>query len=102
MKNYDSRGSLLPFNAPSDVISGQGVAIGDMFTVATSDYKSGEEGVFLVTGVVKLPKAAGDSFVAGKKVYWDGTNITLTATDNTFAGYYVGAEGNLALVRLPL
>lgn len=104
MKNYNSRGSILSLTAPADVLSGAGVVIGDLFCVATSDYATGEEGAFLVTGVVRLPKTTVGAFAPGNKVYWNATTGSITETDagNTFAGYYLGAEGNLALVRLPL
>lgn len=102
MQNYVQRGIYLDFVAPENVVSGQGVAIGDMFCVSTKDLEQGELGSFVTTGVVKLPKLLTDTFEPGAKVYWDGVQITTDDTSNTFAGYYVGAEGNLALVRLPL
>lgn len=102
MQNYVQKGENLDFISPADVVSGQGVAIGDLFCVATGDFKQGASGVFKVTGVVKLPKLISDNFAAGVKVYWDGMQITAAEASNTFAGYYVGVEGNLALVRLPL
>lgn len=102
MQNFVQIGYHLDLISPADVVSGEGVAIGDLFGVATGDYKAGVEGVFTVTGVVKLPKLLTDTFKLGGMVYWDGTQVTTNKTAGILAGYYVGDEGNLALVRLPL
>lgn len=102
MQNFVQRGHDLDLIAPADVVSGEGTAIGDLFGVATGEYKQGELGVFTVTGVVALPKLLTDTFTLGGKVYWDDTQVTTDETAGILAGYYVGVEGNLALVRLPL
>lgn len=104
MKNFVSEGKVIKAVSASAVSSGGGLAIGDMFGIATADVAAGGTGVFLVSGIVMVPAKTGDTFMPGVKVYWDSANgyITTIANSNTFAGYYISADGNNAAVRLPL
>ena len=108
MKNYVSSGSNIRATLTAAVASGEGVVIGDLFAVAMNDYAANAEGVYLVSGIVSLPKKTGDSFTAGAKVYWDAAvkQITVTAGSspaNTHAGWYIADDGTANVqVRLRL
>lgn len=104
MKNFISEGRVIKAVSASAVASGGGLAIGSLFGIAVGDVAAGETGVFLVSGIVVVPVKTGDTFTAGVKVYWDSANsyITTTADNNTFAGYYIAADGDNADIRLQL
>lgn len=102
--SYVSSGKVIKATAAADIPSGAGVVIGDMLGIATANVANGAVGVFVVSGIVTLPLKSADTFEAGGKVYWDATegHITVTSTENTFAGYYLDVDGDNAVVRLPL
>ena len=104
MKNYICKGNVIEITAAAAIASGDGVAVGTMFGVATGDAAIGETCVVQLTGVVSLAKKTADTFTQGCKVYWDAANkyVTTTETGNTFAGWYFGADDDNAEVRLPL
>ena len=64
--------------------------------MATADIAAEATGVVLVSGIVTLPKKSTDTFAAGGKIYWDATEgyVTTTSESNTFAGYYLEADGS--------
>ena len=98
MKNYVARGVNIKATLDTAVASGEGVVIGDLFAVAMNDYAANTEGVYLVSGIVSLPKKTGDSFTAGAKVYWDAAAKQITTTEgaspaNTHAGWYIADDG---------
>ena len=88
------------FTAPANIASG-GVAVlrsgasGEV-GVAEDAIANGATGVVQVSGVHRLPKAAGggSAIAAHKTVYWDATNgvITETSTSNTPAGTTAAAS----------
>lgn len=109
MKNYVARGVNIKATLDTAVASGEGVVIGDLFAVAMNDYAANTEGVYLLSGIVSLPKKTGDSLTAaGTKVYWDTATKSITTTAgsalaNTHVGWYVGDDGTAnVLVRLRL
>jgi len=90
MKSYKQEGKVLEYsNAGSaissgDVVEFSGIGIG----VAQADIAATTgKGSVLVEGVVSLPKATPLAISQGARVYWDGTEITTTASDNTLAGF---------------
>ena len=80
------------------------MVVGDLFGVATANIAADAEGVILISGIVAVPAKSTDTFTSGGKIYWDATEgyVTTTSDSNTFAGYYLGADGTNAVVRLPL
>ena len=79
MKNYVARGVNIKATLDTAVASGEGVVIGDLFAVAMNDYAANTEGVYLLSGIVSLPKKTGDSLTAaGTKVYWDAATKSVT------------------------
>jgi len=107
MKVYNQQGSTVTVTAPANVVSGQGVLVGDLFGAALSDVSSGAAVEICVEGVVRLPKAAG-TISEGARVFWDNTagRITTTAASNRVVGWMVtrggssAADGTLVDVKL--
>lgn len=93
MKNFIQPGENLTLPAPSDVTSGQLVAVGSIVGVAQATVAAGQPVVLVRRGVFALPKATGQAWTAGTKIYRsadDGT-LTTTATGNTLVGAVVEA-----------
>lgn len=88
MRNFVQEGLTLPFTAPYDVASGGGVLVGSLFLVALQAVLSGGTGDGKPRGVFDLPKATGQAWTQGVKVYWDNTakNLTTTSSANTLVG----------------
>ena len=92
MKNYVQKGDAVDLTAPAGgLASGQGYLFGDLFGVATKAAAAGERLAVSLEGVFSLPKETGTALTEGQKIYWDGTQITATATDNTFVGHVIDA-----------
>ena len=109
MKNYIQEGNLLDVTPGADVASGAGYLIGSGTTgilgVAVANIAPGAVGAVRVRGVVELPKLSTDVVGVGAALYWDDTNkrLTLTATNNSFAGHAVVAAGDaITLVQVLL
>lgn len=89
MKNFKQPGNVMTMTAPYDVASGGGALVGIVFGVAELSLVTGQSGAFNLTGVVTLPKAAGQVWTAyTTPLYWDNTakNVTSTAAGNTKIG----------------
>lgn len=88
MKNLVKDGNILDLTAPSLVVAGGGVVVGQIFGVALNTISSGSVGPVKVTGVFDLPKPAADVISAGGFVYWDNTakDATVTSSGNTKIG----------------
>lgn len=87
MKNFLQPGDSIDVDAPSDVVSGDGVLVGPaLFGVATASKLSGERVSLGVKGVYTLPKLSGNVMVVGDKVNWNNSNkemqLATTTLDN--------------------
>lgn len=101
MKNFVQRGDTLDLTAPEGgLASGQGCLFGSLFGVAATDIAAGEKGAIVLTGVFTLPKTAGEAFTEGAAAYWDGSEVTGTATDNTLIGHVVEAAASAAVTAV--
>ncbi len=107
MQNYVQPGSTLILTAPITVTSGDGLLVGAIFGVATTDAALGEAVEACLVGVYDLKKVGSQAWSAGDKVYWDDTakETTKTATANTLIGVAVeavagGATDTTGRVRL--
>lgn len=66
MKNFVQRGDTITVAAPATLSSGDGVLIGSLFGVATTDAASGADVALVTTGVIALPKeSTTDTFAVG-------------------------------------
>jgi predicted RecA/RadA family phage recombinase len=95
MRDFWQPGMVVGLVMPHDVLSGEGVIVGQLFGVATTDGKTGQIVECLIEGVVALPRAPGSAWAAGAKVSWDATakvvalsgdlsiGLTTTATIST-------------------
>lgn len=77
MNNFIQPGVNVPFIAPYDVKSGDGMLDGVEFGIASTDAKSGEQVIGVTEGVFTLPKAA--VAITRKTVaYWDNAAKVVT------------------------
>lgn len=98
MKNFLQSGDVLTIPAPSAVLSGAVVIVGQLKGVAVADAASGAPVAVQTRGVFSLPKAAAQAVTLGAAIYWDADDkvATTTATDNTLIGYAAAAAGSSA------
>lgn len=100
MKNYIQEGDVLDVTPAADLASGAGFLIGTTTTgilgVAVAAIAANTVGAVRVRGVFELAKLSTDVVVVGSQLYWDDTNkrLTLTSTNNSFAGHAIEAAGN--------
>lgn len=98
MKTYVQPGEVVTLTAPTGgVVSGTPYRIGSLVVIAAASAAEGARFSAHVTGVFRVPKAAGAAWTEGEKLYWDDTAkaFTPSATGNTLAGVAVmaAAEG---------
>lgn len=101
MKNFVQPGRIVTAIAAADVASGDGVLIGSLFGVATTDAATGEEFEVATDGVFDLPKTTGQAWAAAwAAVFWDNTakKLTNVASGNTKIGVNVRAESSAAAI----
>ena len=105
MKNFIQDGDVVSVAAPYDVTSGAGALVGSLFGVAVDDATTANQVQLKTSGVFTLPKATGQAWTVGAKLYWDDTNknCTTTASGNTLVGVALAAAasgGTAGTVRL--
>lgn len=83
------RGEALDYeNSTTSVIPENTViAISTRIGIAGTSIAPGDKGSLIVEGVFEIPKKAEDEAAMGALVYFDGEQITTTASGNTPAGY---------------
>ncbi len=83
MKNFIQPGDVIEVTAPGSVSSGDGVLVGVLFGIATTDAGSGDDVQIKTTGVFDLPKPTNQAWnTVGAIVYWDDAQNRCTTTDN--------------------
>ncbi|WP_153799069.1 DUF2190 family protein [Foetidibacter luteolus] len=91
MKNFRANGdSIQPIAGVGGVVGGSIIAIVSLVGIVVADAAEGEAYTLQLKGAFSdVPKATGESWAVGDKLYLkaDGTSLTKTATNNTFAGY---------------
>lgn len=81
MKNFVQNGDVITIPAaPYARSSGQGVLMGSLFGICTSDVLIGAAVEVVNEGIVDVTALATDVATVGTKVYWDDTNKRLTVT----------------------
>lgn len=83
MRNFVQPGKVITVVSPAAKTSGDGVIVGSIFGVATSDAASGAPLELQTEGVFDFPKASGVSCAQGDKAYFNNTNETVTKTSAT-------------------
>jgi predicted RecA/RadA family phage recombinase len=89
MKNFIAPGEVLDVVLAANVSSGGVVKQGTLVGIATTDGVIGDTVAVSLTGAFgPVPKATGQAWNQGDKLYWDSTNNNFTTTvgTNTFAG----------------
>ena len=89
MINFVKKGEVVTRTAPvGGVVSGTAYLIGSLLVVATVDADAAAQFEGLTRGVVTLPKATGQAWTEGLKLYWDDSakKITSTSGGNTLVG----------------
>jgi predicted RecA/RadA family phage recombinase len=90
---YSNTGSAIVSKDVVTRVSGNSGCIG----IAVADIAATTgTGVLDVVGVWTLPKATGEAFTDGQRLYWTGTALTGASTGNTNAGRAVGAAASAA------
>ena len=98
-RNYVQPGNYVTVPAPYAVSSGDGVLLGSLFGVATTDALIGVDVECAIVGVWSLPK---DSSVlaVGSPVYWDEQNHVASgvyvSTNSPLIGVCTAAAGGSA------
>ena len=87
MKNFIQVGNTLSFIANADVESGGVVVVGALAGISATKVSAGMQGEATLTGVYELPKVTNAAIAPGVPLYWNGTKVTETDTDNTFIGH---------------
>lgn len=88
MKSFVQPGLMMTVTALVDALSGDFVAVGAMFGIATSNAPAGSDLEIACGGVHDgQPKVSAQAWAQGASVYWDATNKVFTTT----------AAGNLAV-----
>lgn len=102
--NFIQSGSNLTVPAPAAVSSGDGVKVGVLFGVASTDADSGADVVIATEGVYKLPKTSAQAWTVGAAIYWTGSAATTATTaGNLLIGVAAQAAANpssTGMVRL--
>lgn len=98
MKNFVQNGDNLTLTAPVALASGAAALIGSIFGVASADAANGAPVVLVTRGVFTLPKATGEAWTEGVKLYWDNTNrrLTTTSAGNTLVAVATAAAASAA------
>lgn len=95
MRNFIQPGVNVTIPAPSNVTSGQFVAVGFIHGVAASDAASGQPMDLVTEGVFSLPKASAAILPLGAYAYWNGSAVDEESTAGDQAiGVIVEAAGN--------
>jgi predicted RecA/RadA family phage recombinase len=94
MRNYIKSGKIITATASRTLLSGAGMLIGSLFSVATTDVTSGSTGEFQTEGVFSLDKTSAEAWTAGDPIYWN--NTTFKADNSSVAGELIGIAESAA------
>jgi predicted RecA/RadA family phage recombinase len=86
MKNWIQEGETLDYTAPSNVVSGQLVQIGNLHGVVVADIASGAVGAVNLEGVYTFPKltsASADACTLGGPVYFSSGSVSGSDSSGT-------------------
>jgi predicted RecA/RadA family phage recombinase len=95
MKNFIQNGDVITIPAaPYARTSGQGVLMGSLFGICTSDAAAGASVEVVNEGICDVTALTTDVGTVGTKMYWDDTNkrLTVTAAGSVLVGVLVAAK----------
>lgn len=90
MKNFLSSGATITLVSAGAKISGTPHAAGELVGVAGHSAASNEAVVLHLIGEYQLPKAAGQTWTIGAKLYWDAGAGVCTTADAAGANKAIG------------
>jgi len=71
MKNFVQKGDVITMTPTAgNLTAGQGLLVGALFGVATSDVAQNTPGEFITEGVVDIAKTSALEITAGSRVFW--------------------------------
>lgn len=98
MKNFRSTGATITVTSAGAKKSGNLYIVGDLAGVAGHDAATNEPVVLHLIGEYDQPKATGQVWAQGAKLYWDAANSVCTTADaagaNKPAGHAAIAAAN--------
>ena len=80
MKNFLSSGATITLTSAGAKTSGTPYVAGELVGIAGHDAATNEPVVLHLVGEYTLPKATGQAWAIGAKVYWDDANGVCTTT----------------------
>ena len=95
-KIADGKTILYPNSSGDTITAGSVVELATHCAVTVADIADGDSGAAEVTGVYELAAETGVAWDQGDDVYWDGTKLTKTSTDNTPCGKAHEAKASAA------
>lgn len=90
MKNLLSSGATITLTSAGAKKSGTAYAAGELVGVAGHDAATNEPVVLHLVGEFQLPKASGQAWTVGAKLYWDAGNTLCTTADASGANKAIG------------
>lgn len=102
-------GRYLSVTAPYTGTAGQGILVGALFGIATSNFTSGASVIIDTEGVHTIAKTSALAISIGDRLFWDDTNhvVNKTATAQYCVGIAMSAASNpsgtvqMSLERVP-
>jgi predicted RecA/RadA family phage recombinase len=94
MKNYIQPGDSITVIAEVKTKSGELVAVGNLYGVATADAEIGEPVTLVRKGVFDLAKTSAQAWTVGAKIYFDGTACTTVVSTNLLVGVSVAVAAD--------
>lgn len=95
--SISTSGDRIDYTPGSALAAGEVVSLGTMIGVPAAPIAANELGVLHVAGVAKGVTCLGtDVITVGAQLFWDAGNsrLTLTETDNVYAGAAASASAN--------
>ncbi len=102
MKNIRSTGATIQLTSGGAKKSGNLYFAGELPGIAGHDAESNQPVVLHLIGEYDQPKATGQAWGIGVKLYWDSTNSVLTTADASGANKFAGHAGAAALTADPV
>jgi predicted RecA/RadA family phage recombinase len=97
MKNFLSSGATITQTSAGAKKSGTPYVAGELVGVAGHDAATNEPVVLHLVGEYQLPKATGQAWAIGAKLYWDAGNAVCTTADGSGANKAIGHATEAAI-----
>ena len=96
MKIFIQDGNIITITATANIASGDGVLVGSIFGVATTDVLAGDEVEIATNGVYELPKLSTAVIAQGDRVAWNNSTgkVVVPATGMFPIGVATKAAAN--------